>query len=159
MKTVHRKSIRALMLTPENKILLMQAMAPGSDFKVWYTPGGGIKNNENPKQCLRRELKEETGLENFTIGPFIWHRNHAFQWGNQMLSQAEDFYLVPIDEFQPEMKNNPSEIERESFCQFKWWTTNEISLSSDQFAPSSLAKYLQKLIDSGPPQIPIDVGI
>ena len=159
MKIIHRKAIRALILTPERKILLMQAKDPDSDFRVWYTPGGGVKNNENPNQCLHRELKEETGLQNFKIGPAVWHRKHTFQWGTQILSQDEVFYLVPVDEFQPEMKNNPSKIELTSFCKFKWWTTQEIALSKDQFAPRLLSKYLEKLINSGPPQAPIDVGI
>lgn len=156
---MHRKAIRALMLTPEGKILLMQAKEPNNDFSIWFTPGGGIEHEENPKECLSRELKEETGLQSFKIGPLIWQRNHTFQWGRRLLSQVEDIYLVPVDEFQPEMKNNPSEIEVISFRQFKWWTAREISLSNDEFAPRLLSQHLEKLINSGPPQVPIDVGI
>jgi len=69
METIPRKAIRALMITPEKKILLMHFAEPESNFSVWITPGGGIEREENPEECLRREIKEETGLESFEIGP------------------------------------------------------------------------------------------
>ena len=28
----------------------------------WLIPGGGIEENESPKECCVREVKEETGL-------------------------------------------------------------------------------------------------
>ena len=64
-----------------------------------------------------------------------------------------------VDEFQPVMHNNPAEIELISFRQFRWWTAREISQSNAEFAPRQLSEHLEKLIDSGPPKSPINVGI
>lgn len=147
------------MLTPDQRILLMQAQEPVRGFRVWFTPGGGIEPGESAGTCLRRELHEETGLSDVEIGPFIWRRHHTFEWDNQMLSQDEEFYLLPVEQFEPEMERNPSETELMVFRQFEWWTAQEISASDDEFAPRLLAEHLESLIRNGPPERPIDVGV
>jgi 8-oxo-dGTP pyrophosphatase MutT (NUDIX family) len=156
---IDREAIRAVMLTPAGKILLMQAREPASDFTVWFAPGGGIERGETADVCLRREIREETGIVLGHIGPLIWRRHHTFEWNGQMLSQSEAFYFVPIDEFEPDFTTNPSETELMAFQQFEWWTPNAISTSQDVFAPRLLATHLQNLIEHGAPDTPVDVGI
>jgi 8-oxo-dGTP pyrophosphatase MutT (NUDIX family) len=43
------------------KILLLKR-ATGEATGAWYTPGGGLDPGEEPSECARRELLEETGL-------------------------------------------------------------------------------------------------
>ena len=156
---IRRTSIRAVMLTPEGRMLLMQAQEPSRDFMIWFAPGGGMEADENPEICLRREIEEETGIVLTDIGPLIWRRHHTFAWNGRILSQDEDFYVVYIDEFEPDFTTNPSESELMSFQRFKWWSPTEIQESSDVFAPRLLAKHLQNLIDLGVPKKPVDVGV
>jgi len=94
-----------------------------------------------------------------SIGPLIWRRHHTFDWNGQMLSQDEDFYLVPVDQFEPDIQANPSKTELMAFRRFRWWTPEEIRVSRDVFAPRLLAEHLLALIQHGPPEVPIDVGI
>ena len=147
------------MLTPEGRMLLMQAQEPSSDFMVWFAPGGGMEADEYPETCLRREIEEETGIVLEHIGSLIWKRHHTFEWNDQMLSQDEDFYLVLIDEFEPDFTTNPSESELLSFQRFKWWSPVEIEESPDVFASRLLAEHLQNLIVLGVPNKPVDVGV
>ena len=159
IETLHRKAERAVMLTPEGRMLLMQAQEPSGSFTVWVAPGGGIKPNEDPEACLRREIEEETGMVLGEIGPLIWRRHHIFEWDGMMLSQHEDFYLVPTNEFEPDAWANPSEAEMAAFLQFRWWTAEEISASPDVFVPRLLPEHLKELVDHGSPDAPVDVGV
>ena len=156
---IYRRAIRAVMLTPEGRVLLMQAQEPLRGYTVWFTPGGAIEKDEEVEDCLRREVEEETGLTDLEIGPLIWHRHHRLEWNGKMFDQREAFYLTPIEQFEPNMEGNPSENELKQFRRFKWWTAQEILESEDEFAPRSLAEQLESLILNGPPDKPIDVGV
>src|SRR5262245_24284149 len=59
----------ALVLDDEGRVLLgRRARAP--DEGKWDTPGGFIEEGEDPLDALRRELREETGLE-IAPGAFV----------------------------------------------------------------------------------------
>ena len=51
-----------MVLMEDGKILLIKRAA--EPFKgQWATPGGRIEDGESAEDCLKREMKEETGLE------------------------------------------------------------------------------------------------
>lgn len=137
----------------------MQAQEPSGSFTLWFAPGGGIELDEDPGACLRREIEEETGIVLGEVGPLICRRHHTFEWDGQILSQDEDFYFVPTNEFEPDPRANPSETEMAAFRQFKRWMAEEISASPYASAPRLLADHLQELIEHGVPDTPVDVGI
>lgn len=157
---IERHAIRALLLTPDDRLLLMQIRLPRSGHLVWLTPGGGCAEGEAPEQTLRRELFEETGLREFPPGPHVWHREHEFSWDGRRIRQIEDYHLIRIDPFDPLSQHMPAhEVERHLFQQFRWWELAEIEASSDLFVPRSLGVELRRLIERGPPTAPIRVGV
>jgi len=46
-----------------NKFLLTQRAEPRQYRGKWQFPGGGLKTNETILGCLKREMKEELGIE------------------------------------------------------------------------------------------------
>ncbi|MDD3302182.1 MAG: NUDIX hydrolase [Candidatus Gracilibacteria bacterium] len=54
----YRISIKALILNEKGEFLLCK-----ENSGIWDFPGGGLDHFENPVDCLKRELKEEMGLE------------------------------------------------------------------------------------------------
>ena len=68
-----REAARALVLDPEDRVLLVRWELPGPDglVHVWGTPGGGVEADEDFETALRREVAEELGLDAVTIGPLI----------------------------------------------------------------------------------------
>ncbi len=51
-----------MVLIEENKVLLIKRA--GEPFKgEWAIPGGRIEDDETAEDCLKREMKEETGLD------------------------------------------------------------------------------------------------
>lgn len=54
-------SVGAVILNKKGEILLLEhLLRPGSG---WGMPGGFIEHDEQPEEALKREIREETGLE------------------------------------------------------------------------------------------------
>ncbi|OLE53414.1 MAG: hypothetical protein AUG51_13390 [Acidobacteria bacterium 13_1_20CM_3_53_8] len=51
----------AVVVDEENRVLLLRHVFRAKE--AWGIPGGFIKKGENPETALRRELREEIGLE------------------------------------------------------------------------------------------------
>lgn len=117
-----------------------------------------MEEGELAVDTLRRELNEETGLQDFKLGPQVWLREHIFTWDGTTIHQKEDFYLIPSPRFRPSMAANPEQAEIDSFCQFRWWAVQDIMESDDLFVPRQLGQALTRLISQGVPQRPFDVG-
>lgn len=63
-------SQKAIIVNTENQILLLQR--PANDISRpggWDFPGGTLQEMEDPVAGLRREVKEETGLDIITVRP------------------------------------------------------------------------------------------
>ena len=54
----YRISIKALVLDDEGRFLLAK-----EDVGKWELLGGGMKHGESPQDALKREVKEETGID------------------------------------------------------------------------------------------------
>jgi len=61
----------------DGRIALIRQMRPAVDEAIWEIPAGTLEAEENPADCCRRELEEETG---FRAGRVI---------------QVGSFYLAP----------------------------------------------------------------
>ena len=100
---------------------------------VWDLPGGTIKFQENIKDALIREIKEETTLE-INIGPVIFI--HEFSSG----SDRHQFQIVYQCDYQSgEVNLNPEDHE-----DFKWVTLDEMKALPKIAFLEELLKYLQK---------------
>ena len=62
-----RQAARAVLLDPDDRILLVRFEFPAAAF--WGTPGGGLDPGETHEQAILRELAEEAGLEGSCSGP------------------------------------------------------------------------------------------
>ena len=149
-----RQSSRAVVLDERERVLLYRFVSPGGS-SFWGLPGGGLETGESWEDAMRRELREEIGLDDATVGPVVWTREHRFVW-HRVVRQAERYYLVraDADELTPELGVETEE----GMHEYRWWTPDELASSDVARWPTRLAELIEDLLEHGPPARPIDAG-
>jgi ADP-ribose pyrophosphatase YjhB (NUDIX family) len=154
-----RTAVRALLLDPDERILLVRFEFPQGTR--WALPGGGVDAGETFHQALRRELTEEVGLVDVEIGPLIWVRTHVIALiGGTFDGQRDHIHLVRSTPFDPQPAMTWEQLNAEHLYELRWWTLAEIAAATEvTFAPGDLAGHFAALLRDGPPTEPLDVGV
>jgi double-stranded uracil-DNA glycosylase len=150
-----RRSSRAVVLDERERVLLYRFVSPGGS-SFWGPPGGGLEAGESWEEAVRRELREEIGLEDATVGPVLWTREQRFVW-HRVVHQTERYYLVRAEanELTPELGVETEE----GMHEYRWWAPDELQSSEVARWPTRLAELLDDLLEHGPPSRPIDAGV
>jgi len=71
MREIERKIVSALIFSKDGKLLMgKKDPSKGGVYPdCWHIPGGGINEGETFKQALRREVKEEVGIDILPYNP------------------------------------------------------------------------------------------
>jgi TDG/mug DNA glycosylase family protein len=150
-----RHGTRALVLDPDDRVLLVEFRFPHGGF--WATPGGGVDPGESDEHALRRELAEELGLESFDLGPPLWTRLHKWDvQGVRWDGQREVCYLVRVPAFEPAPQLTPAELAAEAVHDLRWWTLDELRAAQVPLSPAHLPELVARVLAEGPPPAPLD---
>jgi 8-oxo-dGTP pyrophosphatase MutT (NUDIX family) len=144
---IQRPVVRAILLTPDHEVLLI-GMRSRRGTRFWLTPGGGVEAGESHAEALRRELKEELGLEAFEMGPLVWRREHTYDWRDRRICQREHYHVVETERFEPYM-SDPTEAK--SLDGFLWWRLADLVRPSERVTPRALADIVARYLTFGPP--------
>ena len=89
--TIERIAVRAIIIE-NNHILLVQSIR--GDFKF---AGGGIEKNESHEECLKREVREETGyidcIVKDKVGTVIERKMDEYE-NNAVFQMTSHYYQI-----------------------------------------------------------------
>ena len=105
------KTVTAAILWRDDRVLLTRRAAGEKLAGKWEFPGGKLESGETPEECLRRELREELGIETRIrgfLGESIYEYGHVairliayeteYLAGDFKLTVHDDMKWVAVDD-------------------------------------------------------------
>jgi 8-oxo-dGTP pyrophosphatase MutT (NUDIX family) len=151
-----RRAARVLILDEDSRVLLVRLAYRGKRW--WAAPGGGLEDDETHEHAARREVAEETGFELDELGPWVWTREDVFRFEGRLYRQRERYFLASVPAFEPRPMSIDAE-EAKTFDGLRWWTLGELETTDERFAPADLPVLVRALVEEGPPERPVAVGV
>lgn len=150
----HRPTARVLLLDLDQRILLLRGRLPGSapGPGAWFTVGGGVEPGETYEQAAAREIREETGLTEFELGPVVWLRQGVLNIPHPTVLK-EQYILARCAGGDPR-RDGWDEAERTLIDDIRWWTLTELETTADRVFPPGLAHRLPPLLAGRFPAAP-----
>jgi putative (di)nucleoside polyphosphate hydrolase len=128
---LYRSGIGMMIINHKKEIFVGKRIDNNSD--VWQMPQGGIEIGEDEDLAMLRELKEETGIDDFNIqilqksrGYFYYNLPYKLQkkfWGGKYLGQKQRWYIAKFIGDESAININTQDPE---FSDWKWIPNNQI---------------------------------
>ena len=96
------------------------------DAKFWCLPGGRMEIGETAEAGLKRELREETGLD-ADVGRLLWVIENFYRHGSVSLHEIGLYFLVRFDPTSPAYKQEWTGQEEDGTeLTFRWWPVADL---------------------------------
>ena len=152
-----RPTSRIALVNERDQILLFcyrdSSGTASSGSRLWVTPGGGLEAGETYEDAAVRELLEETGIAVSSVGELIWTRNKVLDG----VLFPERHFLVRCADVDLVTENNPDLNEHSLTLGVRWWSLEELFVSTETIYPEDLALHLEPVLRGVIPATPIDI--
>lgn len=108
----HKRQVAAAIIEKDSKILIAKRKKGDTLGGRWEFPGGKVEPGETPEECLKRELKEEFGIE--------------ADVGRLVASSRFKYFFVPIDLLAYGAKHVDGDFIAKEHDEIKWVSPVEL---------------------------------
>jgi 8-oxo-dGTP pyrophosphatase MutT (NUDIX family) len=155
MTVLRRRAARVLLLDPADRILLLHGFDPLVPGRAWwFTPGGGVEDDEDLAEAALREVAEETGIRDVALGPLVARRSSAFSFDGRDYDQDEWYYLARTGTTVLDPSGQTA-LELRTVDDLRWWSAADLTATAETVYPEGLAPLLASLLDVGAPDAPV----
>jgi 8-oxo-dGTP pyrophosphatase MutT (NUDIX family) len=143
-----RVGARALLIDPDDRLLLINEVDDEVGQPYWLTPGGGVEPGESSPAAAVREVYEETGIriELADDCPAIYTDRRLWSYRGVRYDQTNHFFTARIVESVRAVPAALTEMERATLIAMRWWSVAELRASSDVFYPPDIADLLERVL-------------
>ena len=126
----------ALIINDNNETLLLKRTSKSrNEAGFWSKPGGGVELGEKVEDALKREIKEELGVDIKIIKP-LGFTDHIIKSENQHWVAFS--YLAKIE------SGVPMNLEPEKHEEIRWFKFNNLPENITQTTIEPIKEYLKK---------------
>jgi 8-oxo-dGTP pyrophosphatase MutT (NUDIX family) len=135
-----------VLLDPDGRVLLFHLAPSGGivDGPYWYLPGGGMRWGESVAAAAARELREETGIADASLGPIVGERpDVSFRFRGRRVVQDEWYVAGSVSS--PHVgSGRDGDGERRAVEAHRWWTLQELAVSNETVFPPDIADLVRR---------------
>ena len=114
----------ALIINDRNETLLVKrASKSQNEAGFWSKPGGTVEFSENVEETVKREIKEEVGV-NIELIRFLGFTNHIIKSENQ--------HWIALNYLAKVVEGEPKNLEPEKIEEIKWFNFNNLPTNLTQ---------------------------
>jgi len=144
---------RLLLIDTDDRVLLIHETyeQDGEPRTHWLTPGGGVENDEDPRQTAVREAFEETGIE-VALGadaPEVLTTRRYWSWRDLHFDQVDHFFATRVASGLPVQPQGLTDVEVLTLLGHRWWSVAELRATSETILPPQLAEVLERVLVDG----------
>jgi 8-oxo-dGTP pyrophosphatase MutT (NUDIX family) len=144
---VRRVGGRLLLIDPDGRLLLIHERTDDGAATFWITPGGGLEPGETPQQAAVRETYEETGIEITLLpdAPVAHSRVRRWSGDGVTYEQTDHYFTVSVAAGLTFAPAGLTDVERDLWLGYRWWTPTELRASDETFVPADVAELVQSV--------------
>jgi 8-oxo-dGTP diphosphatase len=106
--------VTAAIIEDNGKYLITQRLKEAHNGGRWEFPGGKLEFGEDPRDCLKREIDEELGIE--------VQVNDLFEYSSHVYNSEKHILLLGFH-----CKFISGDIEHKEIADYKWISCNEMN--------------------------------
>ena len=141
-----RRAARVILLDPDSRVLLMRYDDGPPNGQHWTTPGGGANDGEDYPAAALRELAEETGWHDITLGREVLRRTFRMEHAGQIVDQHERLYLARTEQSGRAIRGVEDMHVADGIAAWRWWTLAELDSTREHIWPPGLADLIRTLV-------------